>query len=143
MIRLRHTLAEGSMQFLHLTDLHYSKNSPFQIELIKRLVEDLKKLIASGVAPDLVIFSGDLVNDPDEPNIYEEFEEKFLAPVLGAISLRPNDIIFCPGNHDVSRKEITEWSDERKRLAITQKSRPRKNFFDPNCRVCICPAHLN
>lgn len=107
---------EGSMQIIHLTDLHYTRNSPFQIQLIQALRVDLKKIMDDGASPDFLIFSGDLVNDPDEAGIYDEFEERFLKPVLEILLLSSADVIFCPGNHDVSRKAIGEWADERKKL---------------------------
>lgn len=87
--------ASPRMRLLHITDLHYAKNSPFQVNLIKALLSDLR-VQAAAEPLDLVVFSGDLVNNPDEPNIYEELEKNFLGPVLATIALKPSDVIFAP-----------------------------------------------
>lgn len=110
------------MQIIHITDLHYTRNSPFQLALIEALLIDLKKLMDGGASPDFLVFSGDLVNDPDESDIYAEFDEKFLKPLLDTILVRATNVVFCPGNHDVSRKEIAEWADERKKLVAAMEA---------------------
>ena len=51
MIRRPDHFREQSVQFLHVTDLHYAKNSPFQLALIESLLKDAKTLVASGHAP--------------------------------------------------------------------------------------------
>jgi len=104
------------VQFVHITDLHYARNSPFQKALIESLLSDAKELLANGTSPELLIFSGDLVNNPDDANIYEDFETFFLQPLLMALSLQPSSAIFCPGNHDVSQAAMKEWQDERRKL---------------------------
>jgi hypothetical protein len=66
------------MHILHLTDLHYQTNNPFQKNLIAALLADLK---SNGSSPDFVVFSGDLVKNPDDPEIYSHFRKEFLTPV--------------------------------------------------------------
>jgi predicted phosphodiesterase len=103
------------MRLLHITDLHYAPNNPFQTALIKALLDDLKIQFAKDPA-ELIVFSGDLVNNPDEQQIYAEFEKHFLTPVLTTVDLKPTDVVFCPGNHDISFKAVGEWGDERKKM---------------------------
>ena len=64
------------MILLHLTDLHYDHNSAFQRELIAALIKDIETRAELEIAPDLVVFSGDLVQNPDEEGAYELFSEK-------------------------------------------------------------------
>lgn len=109
-------VSASAMRLLHLTDLHCTANNAFQTDLIKSLLDDLKKEIASD-GLDFIIFSGDLVNDPDEHEAYYHFETTFLSPVLQAAGLKPSNVIFCPGNHDISRRAVKEWADERKKMA--------------------------
>jgi predicted phosphodiesterase len=103
------------MRILHLTDLHYVTGSPFQVAIINALLDDLKKEVAAD-AVDLVVFSGDLVNNPDEPDVYAHFEKNFLEPLLSTLGLKPTDVVFCPGNHDVSLTAVKKWSDERAKM---------------------------
>lgn len=105
-----------AMQFLHLTDLHYTSGQPFQKALIEALLKDLKQQIADGFSPEFVVFSGDIVNNPDEADVYAEFETNVLNPVLGAVNLNEKETVFCPGNHDVSHRAVKEWADQREQL---------------------------
>jgi len=112
------------MQLLHLTDLHFTLNQPFQKALIKALFDDVEKHVGEGFSADFVVFSGDLVNNPDEHRIYEEFENVFLKPLLSLLSLTPKEVVFCPGNHDVSQKALGEWKDEREKLKTAMSAGP-------------------
>lgn len=91
------------MILLHLTDLHFKANDAFQVELFRNLRKDLPKAV---VRPDFLIFSGDLVYDPDVSSTYELFEKKFLDPILDDLSLSKDRLILCPGNHDISRAAL-------------------------------------
>jgi predicted MPP superfamily phosphohydrolase len=71
-----------AVHFFHVTDLHFAKNSPFQRALIESLLLDAKSLLANGATPNFLVFSGDLVNNPDDPNTYGDFETSFLQPLL-------------------------------------------------------------
>jgi Calcineurin-like phosphoesterase len=102
------------MQFLHFTDLHYKHESPFQVELIRRLLPDLKAARDQSFNIEALVFSGDLVDNPDDPNIYSLFEANFLRPVLDAVDLNDSMVVLCPGNHDIS------WAAQKARkLAYT------------------------
>ena len=107
------------MQLLHLTDLHYTSSQPFQRALFEALLKDLKQRVTDGFSPEFIVFSGDIVNNPDEPNIYQEFETDFLKPLLVVVNLTEREVIFCPGNHDVSHKAIRAWQDQREQLKAT------------------------
>ncbi|WP_338156393.1 metallophosphoesterase [Bradyrhizobium elkanii] len=101
---------------MHITDLHFTRTNAFQAALIRSLLDDLDRLRQRGYEPDFLVFSGDLVNNPDEADIYPEFETLVLQPILSRLGLNAAETIFCPGNHDVSQRAIAEWADERKRL---------------------------
>jgi hypothetical protein len=48
------------------------------------------------------VFSGDLVKNPDNEDIFPTFEREFLIPVLSALQLPASKVVLCPGNHDIS-----------------------------------------
>lgn len=104
------------MRLVHITDLHFMQGNAFQRSLIGSLLADFKNLYNSGYVPDFMVFSGDLVNNPDEPDIFQHFDDDFLQPALQALGLRPEEVIFCPGNHDVSHAAVKAWADERRKL---------------------------
>jgi 3',5'-cyclic AMP phosphodiesterase CpdA len=111
------------VQFIHFTDLHYRNDNPFQKALTEALIIDLQGQVASGISPDFLVFSGDLVNNPDDPGIYQEFDTHFLKPILTSLNFRPEQVILCPGNHDVSHKVVAEWTDQRSQLKADLASR--------------------
>jgi len=98
------------MQLLHVTDLHYTSDQPFQRAVIEALIRDVRQRVSDGFSPEFVIFSGDIVHNPDEERIYETFEQTLLKPLLATVNLTEKHTIFCPGNHDISRKTVEQWS---------------------------------
>ena len=67
--RLPIRTTEVPMQLLHLTDLHYTTDQPFQKALIEALLNDLKYRVADGFTPKFIVFSGDIVHNPDDTGI--------------------------------------------------------------------------
>lgn len=92
---------------LWLSDLHFSKDfhrfpikahdSPSKMTLIDRLHKELKTENIS--APSAVLITGDLTWAGEE----EEFRlvREFLGELQSRYSLADNQIVFCPGNHDL------------------------------------------
>ncbi len=100
------------MHILHLSDLHFSQNNYELTNLLNEvLIPDLSRLGDNIDKPDFVVFSGDLVHDPDEKDVYYLFGD-YLEKILDALSLDASHVVFCPGNHDVSRRKITEKKAE-------------------------------
>jgi 3',5'-cyclic AMP phosphodiesterase CpdA len=104
------------MQVLHLTDLHFQHEQPFQKRLFKALLEDVGQKVAESLSPDIIVFSGDLVQNPDDPDVFKYFAELFFFPLLSAARLTSKEVVFCPGNHDVSFRAVDDWKDERANL---------------------------
>ncbi len=96
------------MEIVHVSDLHYADGDPFQIALIDALFKDLEQQLKSGLSPEVLVFSGDLVNNPDDEDIYASFEERLLKPLLATLELSSDQVIFCPGNHDLSFAAIKD-----------------------------------
>ncbi len=89
---------------LYLSDAHITRlRATDQQIVLDALTEDLKRVCDSDLAPHYVVFSGDLVDDPDEDNAYDYFMEAFLVPVFDVTSVDLDNFIFSSGNHDVSR----------------------------------------
>jgi Calcineurin-like phosphoesterase len=103
------------LNLLTLSDLHISSETlTDQQMVIEKLCDDLRVLGDSDIKPDFVLFAGDLVNDPDESDVYITFLDKFLLPILSATNLSESKCIFIPGNHDVSRRSIEKYKLDNK-----------------------------
>lgn len=96
------------MRIIHLSDIHYSVNINLTIfdALFHALVDiNTEKHI------DLIIISGDLI---DKGNAgckttvegFNKFELNFFNRIVETIEIPKENIIFCPGNHDVDRNAI-------------------------------------
>jgi len=65
------------------------------------------------VYPSLIIFSGDLVRDPDEGGVFDRVFDSFVDPLLKVTNLSPDRLFFVPGNHEVHRTSVRScWSQQ-------------------------------
>lgn len=91
------------MEILHLSDLHFQRGNAGQHNLLTdALLKDIDKLSGK---PELIVFSGDLVHNPDDEDIYLALSD-YIENILLACGLTESSLVLCPGNHDVSHKAI-------------------------------------
>ncbi|WP_127130706.1 metallophosphoesterase [Pseudoflavitalea rhizosphaerae] len=94
------------MKILHISDFHF-KNSKKDIAaqdlLIDKLVENLK----NEKNIDFILFTGDLVFSGENKNDFISAYNSFLVKVASATNVLGRNIILCPGNHDVNRKDVS------------------------------------
>tara|TARA_R110002020_G_C16281727_1_gene771877 strand:+ start:810 stop:2534 length:1725 start_codon:yes stop_codon:yes gene_type:complete len=96
---------------LHLSDLHFSNKHAAQHNLIRDAFwVDLNNQIQEHGKPNVVVFSGDVVNNPDEEDVYLHAIDKFFHPLAEKTGVKTSNFVFCPGNHDISRKRLKENS---------------------------------
>lgn len=87
------------IRILHISDFHFEgKNLGEYKAFVKKLCEAV-----SDKAIDLIVFSGDLVYDGKSEKLYAGAESLLLFPLLEATSLKPENVLVVPGNHDVDR----------------------------------------
>jgi predicted MPP superfamily phosphohydrolase len=98
---------------LHLSDLHFEPDRSRDISIVKQaLLWDIRNLSEKhGISPDIVAFSGDLIQAGDfgyshDRNDYETVEEQFIKPLLENLSLTAKKLFICPGNHDIQRNIV-------------------------------------
>ncbi len=100
----------SQLTLLHLSDLHWSRDKANdQKIIIDGLIEDIitnKKEI--GLKPDLVIFSGDLVQAGEDRSSFDEARKAFLDRILDTVELSSGRLIMVPGNHDIMRKIVRD-----------------------------------
>ena len=92
---------------LHLSDFHYNRRKAREQEIVvDALIDDLKKLCVGHRKPDLILFTGDLVQEAGvDP--HDEAYDFFIERVSKATGTSDDRIFLTPGNHDLSRK-VTE-----------------------------------
>lgn len=97
-----------SIRLLHFSDLHLSGDVNMQENTKVRLgflFDSLIKIQEDGKPVDIVVFTGDLIDKGgnDYPTIadgFHAFEEQVMKPLIKKVGIRPERIVFIPGNHD-------------------------------------------
>lgn len=100
------------MRIIHISDIHY-KNSDKEKGIIENLIQDLKSLNDKKKI-DLLLITGDLINRGGENcettyNTFLCFKKNILDVIVDNIKINKENILFCPGNHDIDRNQIDEY----------------------------------
>ncbi|MGN7613407.1 metallophosphoesterase family protein [Magnetococcales bacterium HHB-1] len=135
----------GDLLFLHLSDLHFSiddrlrRFSDAEIpDLAKKLAARVKPL-KERINPKLfrVIVTGDITQSA-KPKEYQQAIRFFTALINPLDDVKPDHVLFVPGNHDVSRalcrsveaeQEDYEWDDEIYQRKLREKKFESYNKF--------------
>lgn len=103
------------MNILHITDFHYSQKS---IQASATLVNAvIAAIMRENITIDLIIFSGDLVNDGSNYESFNDASSTLFTPLCRNLSVDKRNVVFCSGNHDIDRSMIHSAA---------------KSFFDSN-----------
>lgn len=96
--------------WLHLSDFHIQKADKYNLSVVmEALLRDLETIIATEkLKPDFVVITGDLAYYAYD----EEYKivKKILDEIEKVVGIQKDHIFIVPGNHDISRSEITEES---------------------------------
>jgi predicted phosphodiesterase/GTPase SAR1 family protein len=92
------------MKIAHISDIHHVQQN--DTEHYKRLINILE---SSKI--DVIVLSGDLcekagIEFGNPGASLQSLNEKFLFPAIAALNIPPENVIICPGNHDIDRKAI-------------------------------------
>lgn len=98
------------LNILHLSDLHISKDQALtQKRFLEPMLADIRRLTATPLGPSIIVFTGDLVHNADEPGAYELFFDEVIVPLLDATGLGPDRLVVVPGNHDARRSVVSKF----------------------------------
>ena len=89
------------MNILHISDLHYNEASARVSE--KVIVKVADSIKTSGKKLDYVLFTGDLVFSATIKSHFEAARQQLFDYISKELNVNPQNIIFCPGNHDIDR----------------------------------------
>src|SRR5262245_30372683 len=97
------------IRILHLSDIHFKVSKGWDSEpVLRTLASFVKTEVEAGLAPDLVVFSGDLAfsGKADEYALARDWLENRLWPALPD-GLPRDRLLLVPGNHDVDRSKVS------------------------------------
>lgn len=94
---------------LHLSDLHLSSATKTASKpILNALKIDIKSKCATSFAPNVFVFSGDIVKGGDEESSYIQTYDKVLSPLLEDTLCDSSHLFIVPGNHDAQRSVVEE-----------------------------------
>lgn len=100
------------ISILHISDFHFTKRRLRDQEIVvDALIKDLETLCIGHRRPDVVMFTGDLVNAGGVDR-HDEAYDLLFSRVSSATGCSDERIFIVPGNHDVSQKVVEETRDE-------------------------------
>jgi hypothetical protein len=122
------------LEILHLSDLHLSPKHFNDFSIVRgALLERIKAQVDLSGAPDLVVFSGDLVQAGASVDDFEYAQREFIDPVLSAAKVKPDRFFIVPGNHDIDRDSVRQELELEQGLKSSLKDRTSlNNFIDKN-----------
>lgn len=92
------------MKILHLTDFHYSSDSSSKAKQKRVIDQFLAKSKDEEI--DFVFFTGDLTFSGKRFDDFIEAKDALLDPLSKKYNVTQENIILCPGNHDVDRSRV-------------------------------------
>lgn len=103
---------DSILTILHISDFHYSKKKWREQDIvIDAFVSDLKTLCVGHRRPDIIVFTGDLVNMAGIDSHDEAFD-RFISRVTVATGCGEERIFIVPGNHDAAQTIVEAHKDE-------------------------------
>lgn len=102
------------IRILHFSDFHLNKNHEEHAE--KLLSNMLKAIKANNKPIDLVIFSGDMIDQGgksygDISVAFERFKEIVIDKICDQLNISSERFVFTPGNHDIDGTKINPEAD--------------------------------
>jgi predicted MPP superfamily phosphohydrolase len=96
---------------LHISDFHYShRRQREQTIVVDALVADLSTLCIGHRKPDLIMFTGDLVQAAGT-DLHEEAYDHLIDRTSRATGCSDERIFITPGNHDLSWNGLEKFGD--------------------------------
>lgn len=98
---------EMTKTIIHLSDIHFCSDWAEDLDVVlNEFFKDLEKQVAHLTSTNVFIaFSGDIVQEGKDSNLYDLFIEKF-TPELDRLKISKNQRICVPGNHDISQTAV-------------------------------------
>jgi predicted MPP superfamily phosphohydrolase len=131
------------IQILHLSDVHLSREKLNDYLVVRvGLRARIESLIQANGKPDLIVFSGDLVEAGVRLENFELAYGEFIEPVLLAAQAARDRFFIVPGNHDIDRDSVRndQMMDQGQRNFL--KSREALNDFIAKNLGVLQPYHF-
>ncbi len=112
------------IRILHLSDIHFRGAKSWDADpVLRALARFVGTEVENGLAPDLVVVTGDLAHAgvPDDYALAREWLEIELWPALPE-GLPRDRLLLVPGNHDVDRSKVRKGVQMRQDALLSGRS---------------------
>jgi predicted MPP superfamily phosphohydrolase len=102
------SMSDQPIRILHLSDVHFRVGKGWDADpVLRSLARFVRSEVKAGLAPDLVVISGDLAFSgiAEEYALARDWLETQLWPALPD-GLARDRLLLVPGNHDVDRTKV-------------------------------------
>ncbi len=103
-------MAEQGLTFIHLSDIHFHKNSgdnyDLDYDLRNEIIEDIKREVNALGSVSGILISGDIAFSGKQ--VEYKSAERFLFELCQLLQIPKTSIYCVPGNHDVDQDVIKE-----------------------------------
>lgn len=97
---------ESVVRVLHLSDFHFRARTHWDASpVLDRLTTDVAGLVRDGLAPDLIVLTGDIAQSGKEEE-YALARTWIQSRLLPAAEVGVERLVIVPGNHDADRDRI-------------------------------------
>jgi len=103
---------DAAVRILHLSDIHFRSGTAWDSDpVLRALARFIAGEVAAGLAPDLVVITGDLAfaGRSEEYDLARAWLEQALWPAVTPRAKPPlprDRLLLVPGNHDVDRSKV-------------------------------------
>jgi predicted MPP superfamily phosphohydrolase/tetratricopeptide (TPR) repeat protein len=97
-----------AFRILHISDLHFSPKSQWDSAgVLSHFALAVKELCDQDLRPNVIALTGDIAysGSADEYDLARKWLDDTLFS--SALGFTPQDLLFVPGNHDVSRRDVS------------------------------------
>jgi predicted MPP superfamily phosphohydrolase len=119
---------------LHFSDAHLrAAPGPDQRIVVKALLDDVRSGldVRPEQTPDIIAFTGDLVQAGDDVGSFETAVDVLLRPLSETASIPSDRFVMCPGNHDVQLGKRDKYYEKGLTDELVDKDSVNA-FFDQN-----------
>jgi predicted MPP superfamily phosphohydrolase len=96
-----------TVNILHISDLHYRQRTFSDQKIILDALQKDLEIISNGpLKPDVIMFTGDLVQSADDEDVYLYLYDDVISQISKITRCNENSIYVCPGNHDAQRSTV-------------------------------------
>jgi predicted MPP superfamily phosphohydrolase len=100
---------DGIVRILQLSDLHFGITNEETEKHLNELIQELNK--NEDEKPTILVITGDIIygkGNDDETRKKWDNATKYLISFRDKLGIRPENVVVCPGNHDIDRGILTE-----------------------------------